>query len=253
MVRIPPNTPRNLNPIKWLDKKFQKDPEKALAYLTVASIIAKDGYGCYMYVKQSLNNKEIPEKRRNFVAATDLTNGALMILAQIAMFAAMRKYSEPLFNKLFKKSFNPKLECEIAERIRMNQKQVGKSISRKIEIGKEHKEVRKDALEAFKYVLEIGAATIIGKRVIVPFISTPLANIVKDKWEAKNKQTKETENAKLQQDIKNNDKVEDIDDVIEEHMEEKLENFEDKIDEIIENELNNQRKNNSDSDDSDDD
>lgn len=218
MVRIPPNSPRNFNPIKWLDKQFQKDPEKALAYLTVTSIIAKDGYGCYMYVKQSLNNKEIPEKRRNFVAATDLTNGALMILAQLAMFAAMRKYSEPLFDKLFKKSFNPKTQGEITELIRMKQKQAGKTVSRKLEIGKENKEVRKDALEAFKYVLEIGAATIIGKRVIVPFISTPLANIVKEKWDEKDKKKLEGQDK-----LELSKNKEDIDDVIEDKIEEILE------------------------------
>ena len=87
-----------LNPIKFIDKSFQKDPEKALAYMTVGSIIAKDGIGCYKSVTQSLKNKEIPEERRNFVAALDLTNGVLMIAAQIGMFFLMRKFSEPIFN-----------------------------------------------------------------------------------------------------------------------------------------------------------
>ena len=192
MAPIKPVSGR-MNPIKWLDKSFQKDPVKALAYTTVASIIIKDGVGCYKYVTQSLNNKEIPEKRRNFVAALDLTNGILMIIAQIGMFAAMRKYSEPIFNKLFKKSFNPKVASQTAERIRMQQKQAGETVSRKIEINKKTQEVRKNALEAFKFVAEIAAATIVGKRIIVPFIATPLANIVKDKMEAKNKEKAEAE------------------------------------------------------------
>ena len=76
--------------------------------MTVGSIVAKDGIGCVKYVSQSLNNDKIPEKQRNFVAALDLTNGILMILAQIGMFALMRKYSGPIFDKIFKKSFNPK-------------------------------------------------------------------------------------------------------------------------------------------------
>ena len=92
---------------KWLGNKFQQDPEKALAMATVTSIILKDGIGCSMYVTQSMNNKKIPEKKRKFVAALDLTNGVLMIAAQIAMFFAMRKYSGTMFNKLLKKSFNP--------------------------------------------------------------------------------------------------------------------------------------------------
>ena len=190
MTTIKP-TSGGMNPIKWLDKSFQKNPGKALAYTTVASIIVKDGVGCYKYVTQSLNNKEIPEKRRNFVAALDLTNGVLMILAQIGMFMAMRKYSEPIFNKIFKKSFNPKVATETAERIRMQQKEAGEVISRKIEIDKKTQDVRKKALEAFKFVAEIAAATIVGKRIIVPFIATPLANIVKDKMDAKNKENPE--------------------------------------------------------------
>ena len=84
----------NLKPAVKLGKKFEIDAEKALATATVTSIILKDGIGCAMYVGQSINNDKIPEKKRKFVAALDLTNGILMIGAQIAMFFAMRKYSE---------------------------------------------------------------------------------------------------------------------------------------------------------------
>ena len=83
--------------VKWVSKKFADNPEGALATATVSSIILKDGIGCAMYVTQSLHNDKIPEKKRKFVAALDLTNGVLMIGAQIAMFFAMRKYSGPIF------------------------------------------------------------------------------------------------------------------------------------------------------------
>ena len=171
----------NCKPMRWLGDQFQKNPEKALALTTVGSIVVKDGVGCYKYVTQSLNNEKIPEKQRNFVAALDLTNGVLMIAAQIAMFFAMRKFSEPIFNKLFKGSFNDKNAKDIASRIRMLQRANGIEPSRKLTIEKKYKEVRKEALDVFKFVADIAAATIIGKRVIVPFIATPLANIVKDK------------------------------------------------------------------------
>ena len=78
-------------PIKKLGEQFAKNPEKALGNAVVTSIILKDGIGCAMYVTQSLNNKKIPDEKRKFVAALDLTNGGLMILAQIGMFLAMRK------------------------------------------------------------------------------------------------------------------------------------------------------------------
>lgn len=172
-------------PIKWIGKKFQENPEQALALTTVASIVVKDGVGCYKYVTQSLKNDRIPEKQRSFVAALDLTNGILMILAQIGMFFAMKKFSEPIFNKLFKKSFNEKNAKDIVTRIRKLQHDAGKEVSRKLTIEKEYQKVRDDALTVFKFVADIGAATILGKRVIVPFIATPLANVVKDKMEAK--------------------------------------------------------------------
>lgn len=178
-------------PVQWVGDEFQKNPEKALAYATVASIVVKDGVGCYKYVTQSLNNKEIPEERRNFVAALDLSNGILMILAQIGMFFAMRKFSEPIFNKLFKKSFNPQNAENIASRIRMQQRAEGKDGMRRLVFDKEYNKVRKDALDLFKFVVDIAAATIVGKRIIVPFIATPIANNIKDKLDLKPSDKKE--------------------------------------------------------------
>lgn len=189
-------------PIKWVGDQFQKNPEKALAYSTVGSIIVKDGVGCYKYVTQSMNNKDIPDERRNFVAALDLSNGILMILAQIGMFFAMRKFSEPIFDKLFKKSFDSKNLSNLATKLRMEDSSI-----RKLVFNKEAKKVRKDALDLFKFVADIAAATIIGKRVIVPFIATPVANAIKGKMDEKSgiKKPKAVENK--------NEKIKEDDDV----------------------------------------
>ena len=167
-------------PIKWVGDEFQKNPEKALALTTVTSIVIKDGVGCYKYVTQSLKNKDIPDDRRNFVAALDLSNGVLMILAQIVMFFAMRKFSGPIFDKLFKKSFDPKTLENIAAKLRIDDKSI-----RKLVFDKEANKLKKDALDLFKFVADIAAATIIGKRVIVPFIATPVANSIKKKMDEK--------------------------------------------------------------------
>lgn len=174
-------------PMKALCNYFQKDPEKALAYTTVGSIVAKDGIGCAMYVYQSMNNKEIPEKRRNFVAALDLTNGILMIVSQIAMFFAMRKFNETLFPKLLSKSFDKQGVAlkNITEQVRINQAREGIKPSKKFVIGKEYDKIKKDCFETFKFVTELAAATIVGKRIIVPFIATPLAQKVEKKMNEK--------------------------------------------------------------------
>ncbi len=174
----------NARPAQWLGKKFEKDPEKALAMATVTSIILKDGIGCAMYVTQSLHNDKIPEKKRKFVAALDLTNGVLMIGAQIAMFFAMRKYSGPIFDKLFKKSFNATSKANTISRMRMQDAEKGKA-GKKIIYDKAYEGVRKDALGLFKFVADIAAATIIGKRVIVPLVATPLAKKVEKKMDLK--------------------------------------------------------------------
>ena len=174
----------NAKPATWLGKKFEKDPEKALAMATVTSIILKDGIGCAMYVTQSLNNDKIPEKKRKFVAALDLTNGVLMIGAQIAMFFAMRKYSGPIFDKLFKKSFNPISKANTISRMRMQDAMKGHA-SKKLVYGREYEMVRKGAVDLFKFVADIAAATIVGKRIVVPLIATPLAKKVDKKMELK--------------------------------------------------------------------
>lgn len=170
-------------PMVKLAESFKKDPEKALALTTVGSIIAKDGIGCAMYVTQSLNNKKIPDEKRKFVAALDLTNGVLMIAAQIAMFFAMRKYSGPIFEKLFNKSFNAASKSDTISRIRMKLAKSGEEVAKKLKLSKEYDAVKKSALDVFKFVLDISAATIIGKRVIVPLIATPLAKNVQGKME----------------------------------------------------------------------
>lgn len=180
----------NAKPATWLGKKFEKDPEKALAMATVTSIILKDGIGCAMYVTQSLHNDKIPEKKRKFVAALDLTNGVLMIAAQIAMFFAMRKYSGPIFEKLFKKSFNPVSKANTISRMRMQDAATG-TAGKKIKYDKAYEGVKKDALDLFKFVADIAAATIIGKRVIVPLIATPLAKKVEKKMDLKKNGTPE--------------------------------------------------------------
>jgi hypothetical protein len=171
----------NAKPVQKLCNAFDKNFSSALAWTTVGSIVAKDGVGCAMYVYQSKHNKEIPEDRRRFVTATDLTNGVLMIVAQIALFLGMRKYSGPIFDKLFKKSFNNETVRNIISKIRAEQKAAGLDPTRKSELLKHIAKYKDDGKEVFKFVLELAASTILAKRVIVPFIAIPLASKLEKK------------------------------------------------------------------------
>ena len=173
-------------PVKYMTKKFQENPEGALVATTVGSIVLKDGIGCKRYVKQSLNNEKIPEERRPFVAALDLANGVFMI-----------KISEPMFNKMFKKSFNPQTKRDILTKISEEYVKMGQSAPCKIDANKAYEKARSDALKIFKTIADVGIATIIGKRIITPFISTPIAGVVKDKFFDKaNNKTEESKTCK---------------------------------------------------------
>lgn len=164
-------------PMKGLTGKFQGNFEDALAWTTVGSILIKDGIGCYKYTTQSMRNKEIPDDKRAFVTSMDLTNGILMIGTQLAMFAIMRKYSKSMFEWFFKKSFNPNAKRDMLTKLRMESTKLKEHAPRKIEAEKAYNEVKEDALGIFKFVFDIGVATIIGKRIITPLIATPLAGL----------------------------------------------------------------------------
>jgi len=193
--------------MKMACDKFEITPEKAMAYTTIASIVGKDSIGCYMYVKQSLNNEKIPEEKRSFVAALDLTNGALMIAAQLIMFATIsnKKVQNALFGKLFHKVFGD--EARKAYYLHMKAKKEFSSKTKE-EINKVFDEVKDRTQDTFGFLTSLIASTTIGKRIIVPFIATPLASWAKDKFidpSMKDGNKKTTENNKKNTQDKNND------------------------------------------------
>lgn len=181
-------------PLKALGNAWNKSPEDVLAWATVASIVLKDGIGCAMYVTQSLNNKKIPDEKRKFVAALDLTNGGLMILAQIALFFLSRQYSGKIFKKIFAKSFNEVAKNQTIARLQMNAAKAGKGFAKYMKLEKVFDKVEKNGKDLFKFLFDIAAATIVGKRVIVPLIATPFAKKVEN-WMGK-KDDKSSETAK---------------------------------------------------------
>ena len=87
----------------------------------------------------------------------------------------------------------------IATRLRIAARKADETIERKLNIGKGNEQVRKNALDLFKFIAELSAATIIGKRVLVPFIATPLADKVKQKMDKHSSPDKENNNVKPQE------------------------------------------------------
>ncbi len=148
--------------------------------LGVASIVAKDGLGCYLYVTQSMNNKDIPDDKRKFVAALDLTNGLLMIGFQILMFFTVshKVCQTKMFDKFFGKMFDRPIKKTYHQLIK------GKPSYEDIngmQFTQEFNKIRENVKDAFGGLTSLAAATIVGKRMLVPFIATPLADKVEKK------------------------------------------------------------------------
>ncbi len=169
-------------------EKFQ-DPKFNAAWIAglgVGSIVLKDGFGCYLYVKQSLNNKKIPEDKRKFVAALDLANGGLMMLLQVLITYTISKKAcqEKIFEKLFGKMFNRQSSKSIQAIMESKDNFKGK-IKGNQEFHRALEGYRDASIGALASLTSLIAATTIGKRVITPFIATPLADKTKA-WMCRN-------------------------------------------------------------------
>lgn len=178
----------NTNLIKKVTKEYRGNNLRFIAGVGILSIILKDGFGCYLYVKQSLNNKKIPEDKRKFVAALDLTNGGLMILSQLLAFKTISnpKIQEKLFGWLFGKHFNSAAKKSYETILKAKDK-FTKMSAKDFEAGFES--FKKNTKGTFGILTSLVAATILAKRVIVPFIATPLADKAKAWMDKKSSKT----------------------------------------------------------------
>lgn len=187
--RIKPLTNLLYRPIAWFSdrsvaknagKHVYNNNRKYIDGLGVASIVAKDGLGCVLYVHQSLNNEKIAEENRNFVASLDLTNGLLMIALQLAMFFTVnhKVCQSKMFDAFFGKMFDRPLKKAYQTLIKNQPK--FESVNG-IKFSKEFAKIRNDVKDAFGGLTSLIAASIVGKRVLVPFIATPLADKVEKK------------------------------------------------------------------------
>lgn len=183
------------------DKVFAND-RKFIDGLGVASIIAKDGLGCYLYVTQSLNNKEIPDDKRKFVAALDLTNGVLMIAFQLLMFFTVshKVCQTKMFDKFFGKMFDRPIQKTY--RAITKKEPMFKDVG-DMQFSEDFIKIRNNVKDAFGGLTSLAAATIVGKRMLVPFVATPLADKVKDKMEAYEAKKNGTKPAEVQADNSN--------------------------------------------------
>lgn len=175
-------------PVNWLGKtdlvknklgrKYQLNDDNVITAVGVASVVAKDGINCGLYTYQSLNNQSIPEDKRPFVAALDLTNGILMMSTQIAMTIGFTKFQNKLFAKTLGKYFNRSAakgyQSVLAKTNEFNS--IGGD-----EFRPAFDKYKGTVVSAFTQITGLALSTVVAKRMIVPFLSTPLADSAK-KW-----------------------------------------------------------------------
>lgn len=169
----------NSRPMEYVCKKYRKNDSKFITALSVSSIVAKDGYGCFVYVWQNEHNKEIPKDKRKFITGLDIANGALMVLAQIAAYMTISKRAVQLkmFDKILGKYFTQNRFENIEKLVSKNLEIKDKNI-----IKKEFERYKENIEVAFTHLATLITTTIIAKRILVPYIATPLADFYKNKF-----------------------------------------------------------------------
>ena len=114
----------------------------------MASTTTKDAVNCIYYTKQSYQNKKIPKENRTFVAAIDASNGILNVVSQLTLGAYIKNKAPQMFDYIFR---NTKLK--------------GATLSA--------------AKGGFILLTTLVFAQIILKRILTPFIATPMASYMK--------------------------------------------------------------------------
>ncbi len=161
-----------------LGRKYQINDDNIITAVGVGSVVAKDGVGCALYTYQSLHNENIPEDKRPFVAALDLTNGVLMITTQILMTIGFAKVQKKLFAKTLGKYFNRSAAKGYQSVLSKTEKFKGIGGD---EFHPAFDKYKGTVLSAFSQITGLAVSTIVAKRMVVPFLSTPLADKAK-KW-----------------------------------------------------------------------
>ena len=144
-------------------KIMQKHAEKVVgddvlaARLLVGSNVLKDAVVYGFRYDKSRKNEEIPEEKRGFVAAMDLASGITTSVVQLALGFAIsnRKMQAKICNKLF-----GHLESKKPELFELSKK-------------------------GFIAAAALIGSGVIGERMIVPLLATPIASVIKNKQEEK--------------------------------------------------------------------
>lgn len=188
---------------KFLNNKVYlpaiKDKAKFAGQMALISALTKDAVGCYYYVTQSLSNEKIPEEKRKFVASLDLMNGILNVALQFTIGMWIDKKIPQWFDKTIGKKLEKDGTVKLANTLHKAIKKVHpQEIIKEADIAQHLRDTLLGPTGKAAGWLKVGfsaasvliATQVITKRVIVPFLSTPLASWYKENFMDKKKGAK---------------------------------------------------------------
>jgi hypothetical protein len=172
--------------VNYLCKSNGTIDEYKMGKVLVIANAAKDLVNCGFYVNQSYNNERIPEEKRKFVAALDLTNGVFMVTSQLLLgFTILnKKIQENITNKLFG-GLKEKASNYAKEIFKKNHPDLtGQKLEAiaKVVAEKFGNKVFNNCKQGFTLASGLIVSTIIAKRLLVPFLATPTAGWFKKKY-----------------------------------------------------------------------
>ncbi|MBQ8886980.1 MAG: hypothetical protein IJY61_04695 [Candidatus Gastranaerophilales bacterium] len=143
---------------KHIKKAIENDTFAAKTLVTIN--VAKDVFAYGARFATTMNNKEIPEEKRPFVASMDLMSGVVTAAMQIGVGFSLAnpKFQDKIWDKTFK---NCKFNDVVA------------------------------AKKGFSQILALIGSTILAERILVPLIATPAAEQFEKKVMHHNPQSKQ--------------------------------------------------------------
>src|SRR5574344_1851459 len=179
---------------KYLFKMARENPAGFAARMALVSALTKDTVNCYYYTTQSWHNKKIPEEKRGFVGSLDLMNGILNVTTQLAIGLWLEKkapiWSKKLVGKALSTNKTVEIAHKISERIKVNSKLnispelIAEYVREKAVLGK-NGTISKWLGVGFSAFVTLFGTQIVCKRMITPFLATPLAG-----WFSKRRESK---------------------------------------------------------------
>lgn len=165
---------KNFTNAKCVSNKLVNPKTVTTCGLVAFSIIAKDAVNCLFYTWQSLNNKEIPERDRGFVASLDLANGFVNVVGQLLIVKPVERITGQWFDKLFTKEGIFSTDC--LKNLSKNERMMCK--------------------KGFKTLATLAICQIFAKRVITPLFATPAAKSIVN-FAKRNRREREERNSAL--------------------------------------------------------